>query len=263
MKIRSLAIATVLAFPALALAQPAPPAAPAQPDKAAPTDRAQDAQPPGKTTDQTGKTQTDKTNEKTTNTNTNTNTNKAGAKLSDGDVKIIAHLHHVNKMEVDLGKLAQKSGTSTVKNYGETLERDHQSSNKDLMAFAKQRKLAAIPADKPESEADKQAHKDMMQKMARLKTLKGAEFDKEFLTMMVADHDKELARIDTAISSATDPDLQNMLKTVKPVLQRHADQARDLQNNAQASLKPGDQPTEQQPGSRPADRPTDKLPSQR
>jgi hypothetical protein len=52
---------------------------------------------------------------------------------------------------------------------------------------------------------------------------------------MVAGHDKELAKIDTAIGAAADPDLQTMLKSTKPVLQRHSDQAKDLQKSPQAS----------------------------
>jgi len=88
----------------------------------------------------------------------------------------------------------------------------------------------------------------MATQTARIKTLKGAEFDKEFLTMMQSDHDKELTKIDVAISGATDPDLKSLLQSTKPVLQRHADQARDLAKSPQAST----------------DMPSDnKLPSQR
>jgi putative membrane protein len=156
-------------------------------------------------------------------------------------------------MEIDLGKAAQKSGTASVKNYGSTLVTDHQMNDKDLTAFAKSHKLATIPADKPESDAEKQEAKEMTSKVAHLKTLKGADFDREFLSMMTADHDKELAKIDVSIGAATDPDLQSMLKSTKPVLQRHADQARDLQKNPQASA---DQPADKQPA-------TDKQPTSR
>jgi putative membrane protein len=120
-----------------------------------------------------------------------------------------------------------------------------------------------IPADKPETEADRQDAKDMTTKVAHLKTLKGAEFDKEFLNMMVAGHDKELAKIDTSIGAANDPDLQTMLKSVKPVLQRHSDQAHDLQKNSpQASAAPTDKPDDKPSMDKPA-KPIDKLPSQR
>lgn len=160
----------------------------------------------------------------------------AAAKLSDGDVKIISHLHHVNQMEIDVGKVAQKAGTASVKSYSDTLEKEHQSADKDLTAFAKKHGLATIPADKPATDADNQEQKDMTTQVAHLKTLKGADFDREFLNMMVTGHDKELVKIDVSIGTAGDPDLQTMLtSSIKPMLQRHADQARDLQKSPQAS----------------------------
>jgi predicted outer membrane protein len=222
MMIRVLALVTALALPTAALAQ----------DKTPPADKPMD-----------------KTNEKTTDAPADKTPGKTdkSAKLSDGDVKIMAHLHHVNQMEIDMGKLAQKTGTAAIKSYADTLVNDHQSNDKELTAFAKAHKVAMIPAEKPESDADRQEAKDMTTQLARLKTLKGAEFDKEFLNMMVAGHDKELAKIDVAIGGAGDSDLQTLLKSTKPVLQRHSDQAHDLQKNPQASI----------------DKPADKLPSQR
>jgi putative membrane protein len=165
------------------------------------------------------------------------------AKLTADEVKIVAHIHHVNQMEVDLGKWAQKSGSAGVKSYGETLVNEHTSGDKDLTAFAKKHGLSTIPADKPATDADRQDDKDMTVMVAHLKTLKGADFDKEFLNMMATGHDKELAKIDTEIGAATDPDLKTMLTSLKPVLQRHADQARDLQKGSpQASAASVDSP---------------------
>jgi putative membrane protein len=174
----------------------------------------------------------DKTTDKTTNA-------APADKLAESDVKIVAHLHHVNQMEIDLGKTAQKSATTGVKDYGQTLVMDHTSGDKDLTAYAKAHKLATIPADKPDTDAAKQEQKDMMAQVAHLKTLKGAEFDKAFLDMMAMGHDKELAKIDVSIGATTDTDLQAILKTTKPVLQRHADTARDLQKSVtQTSMAP-------------------------
>lgn len=221
--LRVLAVVSALALPSLALAQEA---APPMPPKSSPTT---DTTRPGDPI----KPSTDRAPGKT-------------AKLSDADIKVVAHLHHVNQMEIELGKLAQKNGTASVKSYGATLVTDHQSADQDLTAFAKSHKLATIPADKPQTEADKQDAKDMQTKMAKLKTIKAADFDREFLTMMTMDHDKELTKIDTAMGSVSEPELKTLLTGVKPVLQRHADQARDLQKNpSQASLAPS--PATEQP----------------
>jgi putative membrane protein len=242
MKIRALAIIAALAVPGLASAVPAdvPPTNPPtsnapnnnpanpSPDESpvrnqSPTNPA-DKAPPSKLPSEANK--TDKTGDMK---------GEKGEKLSDADAKIIGHLHHVNQMEISLGQIAERSGTAHVKDYAKTLVSDHQSADKDLTAFAKQHKLMTIPADKPMTDADRQDDKDMTASMARLKTLKGAEFDKQYLTMMVSGHDKELTKIDVAISGATDADLKSMLQSVKPVLQRHADQARDLEKSPQAS----------------------------
>jgi len=219
MKLRALAIVSALALPSVAFAGDKTPSDPTPSD-----------------------TKTD-----TTRTDTTTKTDGASAKLSDGDTKIVAHLHHVNQMEIDLGKAAQKSGTAGVKVYGQTLVTDHQSADKDLTSFAKTHKVSSIPADKPMADADKQDDKDMQAQVTKLKSLKGADFDRAFLTMMTAGHDKELAKIDVAMGAATDPDLQSMLKSVKPVLQRHADQARDLQKNTPQAAT--DMPTDKVPAS--------------
>src|SRR5258705_8921407 len=66
------------------------------------------------------------------------------AKLSDAEIRTIAHLHHVNQMEITLGKEAEKSGTARIRDYARTLVSDHQSADKDLTAFAKAHKLATI-----------------------------------------------------------------------------------------------------------------------
>jgi len=223
MKLRAFAILAALAVPALASATPAdnPPNNNA-PTNNHPADPNPDKSPPASSND-------------TSSNKTAGNDAKTGAKLSDGDTRTIAHLHHVNQMEITLGKDAQRQGTAKVKDYASTLITDHQTADKDLTAFAKAHKLTTIPADKPMTDAERQDDKDMTQQMAKLKTLNGADFDKAYLTMMVSGHDKELTKIDVEISSATDPDFKNLLQGVKPVLQRHADQARDLMKSPQAS----------------------------
>jgi putative membrane protein len=235
MQIRALAIFAAFALPSLALAQPSPSTPP--PPTANPSAPTTSDRPSDRSMDKSTDSKMDKSTDRTTPTDKT-------AKLSDGDIKIVAHLHHVHQMEIDAGKTAQKTGTARVKSYAEILIADHQSADKDLTAFAKQHKLTTIPADKPLSDADKQEQKDTQAKTAHMKALKGAAFDSEFLSMMETGHEKELAKVDTSIGSASDSDLQSMLKDVKPVLQRHADQARDLQKSPQASA---DQPTDKQP----------------
>ena len=164
-------------------------------------------------------------------------TDKA-ATLAEGDTKALAHVQHVNEMEIEMGKMAQKSGTAAVKKYGEMLVKDHSDSAKKVKDLAKQKKLAKVPPAKPETEAEKADHDKQMKAMADLKKMKGADFDREYLRMMVEGHDKELAKTPTLVSGATDADVKTLLENRKTTLQKHADTARELQKgNAQASSK--------------------------
>jgi putative membrane protein len=72
---------------------------------------------------------------------------------------------------------------------------------------------------------------------AHIKTLKGADFDKEFLSMMVTGHEKVLAKLDSAMGTVQNDDLKTMLQNVKPTLQKHADTARDLQKTNPQAMK--------------------------
>jgi len=177
-----------------------------------------------------------KTTEKTTDTSADKTTNKK-EKLAEMDLQVLAHVHHLNQTEIMLGKLAQKSGsTQAIKAYGQMLVRDHQSADKDLASFAK-KQAVTIPMDKPKDEAEQKDQKDTKDAVAHLKTLKGNEFDTAFLQMMVSDHEKELAKIDTAIGQVQNQDLVTVLKDIKPALQKHADQARDLQKTNPQAMK--------------------------
>ena len=149
-------------------------------------------------------------------------------KLTDAEMSVLAHVHHVDQMEIDAGKLAQKKGsTQAVKAYGKMLVTDHSKNDKDVLALAKKHG-EKVPADSMKMDKDE---------MDKLKNMKGADFDREFLRQMADGHDKELAKIDDEVLRSSSDEMIKLLKDMKPVLQKHADQARDLmKGNAQASL---------------------------
>lgn len=159
----------------------------------------------------------------------------ADSKLVEVDTQIVAHQHGVNQDEITLGKLAQaNSSTAAVKKYGATLVKDHTAGDKNIIAFAKAKGIPAIPADASETEAGKKDKADMV---AKLKTLKGAEFDHMFIDMMAAGHDKEVTRITADIAQATDKNLVTILTKTKPVLQDHAKTASGLQKPSPSAAK--------------------------
>ena len=157
----------------------------------------------------------------------------ADSKLVEVDTQIVAHQHAVNQDEIALGKLAQaKTSAAAVKKYGATLVKDHTAGDKDITVFAKAKGIPTVPADTSETDADK---KNKADRVAKLKMLKGAEFDHMFVDMMAAGHDKEVTRITADIAQATDKNLVTILTKTKPVLQRHADTAHRLQQTSTSS----------------------------
>ena len=108
--------------------------------------------------------------------------------------------------------------------------KEHGASDKQLAALVKKTKQT-IPAEKPASDAEKQAKAEDKAAATKLKALKGADFEREYLRMMVQGHEKELAMIDAKKAEVTNTELAGMLDELKPMLQHHADAAKELQKN--------------------------------
>ncbi|CAN5170427.1 hypothetical protein BH11MYX1_BH11MYX1_45660 [soil metagenome] len=153
----------------------------------------------------------------------------ADNKLVEVDTQIVEHQHAVNQEEIAMGKLAQANSSSAgVKKYGATLVKDHTAADKSLTVFAKAKGIPAIPADASQPDAEKKDKADMT---AKLKALKGSEFDRMFVEMMASGHDKEVTRVTADITQATDKNLVTLLTKTKPVLQAHAETAHGLDKN--------------------------------
>lgn len=161
----------------------------------------------------------------------------AKLKLSADELQVMAHYKTVNAIEIDLGNAAKRqAGSQAVKAYGEMLVKDHTESNKKLAALAK-KSGKTIPMLEPASAIEKQELADARANATKLEQLSGADFDREFLRMMISDHEKELAKIDAKIGDVENSELADLLKAQKPVLQRHADQARELQKSEAQAMR--------------------------
>jgi putative membrane protein len=156
-----------------------------------------------------------------------TGNQKTSAALTDDELRSLAHFHHVNQVEISIGKLAAAKGTTKVRAYGKMLLRDHTRGDRDLMALVTRLKVT-LPEDTPRDDEEARIHQDMMDTMKKLETLEGAEFDAMLMPAMLDGHDRELVRIDAAIATATQPKVIALFKKTKPVLHKHADQVRKL-----------------------------------
>jgi putative membrane protein len=124
-----------------------------------------------------------------------------------------------NLAEIETGRLAMEKGSHPeVKQFGHHMVEDHGRANEELAELAK-KKGVALP-DKPD-----EAHQ---QDAARLKELSGAEFDKRYAGMMVADHVKAVALFEEKAKQAQDPDVRAFAEKTAPKLREHLKMARDL-----------------------------------
>ena len=123
-------------------------------------------------------------------------------------------------MEVELGKIARLNGYSqAVKDFAKMMETDHSKANNELKSLASSKNIN-LPAAMP---AEHQLHID------HFKGLKGADFDKAYITMMVEDHNKDIAEFERAASNNADAEVKSFASRTLPVLKKHLEEAKRIQ----------------------------------
>jgi putative membrane protein len=160
------------------------------------------------------------------------------AKLSDPELNILAHVHQVNQMEIDAGKVAlAQSATPAIKTYAQMLITEHGQNDRDIQALARKHHQTIPAHEASTNEAERQAIIDAHAQLIGLAQINGADFDRQFLQMMVAGHASELARLMPELEEASSPDIKQLLQDMRPVLQKHEDRAREIENSAAQALR--------------------------
>lgn len=146
----------------------------------------------------------------------------ATATVPDADVnKALADLHRINLMEIEMGNLAKEKGQSeAVRNYGDTLVRDHEAAESRVEEIAGQINYAL--AEKGQLLAG--AHKSQME---RLRNLQGADFDQAFASLMAESHSDAISTLQRSQGKVTGP-VADLLNQVIPQLQDHQRTAQTL-----------------------------------
>ena len=134
------------------------------------------------------------------------------------DAAFVTEAMQGDNAEVAIGQLAQTQGASQkVKDFGKLLVDDHSGHKQELKALAE---TAGVPVtDEPSAEG--KANLD------RLKALSGAEFDKQFKSMMIADHTKDIAKYEKQAGS-NDAQTATLAQKTLPTLRKHLDAANAL-----------------------------------
>src|SRR5437660_10132053 len=134
---------------------------------------------------------------------------KAATKLSAADKTFMMNAAKGGMMEVEWGKLAAQKGQNTdVKKFGNRMVTDHSKANSELMALAKEEGVALPGAKSP----------------GKWKS------DKDYMDMMVKDHQGDLAEFQKEAQGGSDPDLKAFAAKYSKVVQQHLDLAKQTQS---------------------------------
>lgn len=124
-------------------------------------------------------------------------------------------------MEVQLGNLAiQKASSQSVKDFARMMVDDHSKANDELKDLATTDNIT-IPSSVSED------HQDDITKLSKLS---GTEFDKEYMDLMVKDHQKDVDKFEDASKNVSDPALKSWIDKTLPTLRHHLDMAKSTRD---------------------------------
>jgi putative membrane protein len=123
--------------------------------------------------------------------------------------------------EVELGKLAQKNGSSpAVKEFGQRMVTDHSKAGAELAIIAK--KLGITP---PSAPSDKH-----IAELKKLAAHKGDKFDDEYAQLMVDAHQTAVTLFQKEAKQGEAKELRDFAAKTLPMLEEHLKMARELKD---------------------------------
>lgn len=148
------------------------------------------------------------------------------------DAQIAAVVVAANDIDIEMGKLARDTSKNTaVKAFAERMVADHESVNAQTNDLAE--KLDVKPE---ESDLSKGLEKTAEQTKDRLKDMKGAQFDSEYIKNEIAFHQQVIDTVDKALlPNAQNAELKALIQQVRPTLQSHLDHAKQVQGQLKPS----------------------------
>jgi len=133
----------------------------------------------------------------------------AKGKLSAADKTFMMSAAKGGMMEVEWGKLAVQNGQSAdVKKFGNRMVTDHSKANSELMALAKEEGVSLPAAKSP----------------GKWKS------DKDYMDMMVKDHQQDLGEFQREAQGGTDPNLKAFAAKYSKVVAQHLKMAQETQS---------------------------------
>jgi len=141
----------------------------------------------------------------------------AKSSLSRSERRFIEKAMQDGMEEVEMSKLASdKAQNARVKEFAKRLVDDHSKSNAELTRLAGA-KGVTLPA------AIDAGHQRKMERMAKKS---GADFDREYMSDMLGDHQKNVRDHQSMAKSAKDADIRKYAATMVPTLEQHLQMAK-------------------------------------
>ena len=146
-------------------------------------------------------------------------TNQQSAALDPGDKTFMEKAAMGGKEEVELGQLAQeKAQNEQVKQFAQRMVTDHSQANSNLMDLSSKLNVTLPTSMDDQQQKDKE----------KLSKLNGAKFDKEYMKMMVEDHQKDVNDFQQQSQNAINSDVKSFASSTLPTLQQHLDLAKTV-----------------------------------
>jgi putative membrane protein len=153
----------------------------------------------------------------------------AGQKLEKGLQSKLEKLHADNQGEIQLAQVAEQNAQSPeVKQFAQQMQTDHQRLDGKLQDTIQTMGASLEGKDFQKAQSDNQ--KDMQ----KLQSKTGADFDKDYMSRMVKDHEKDIKAVKDARKDAEKghhTELAALLQTAETGMQGHLDHAKAVQKS--------------------------------
>jgi putative membrane protein len=124
--------------------------------------------------------------------------------------------------EVELGKLAaQKASNPAVKQFAQNMMHDHTQADNELKQLAQKKNIGLANQLDP-------SHNDERQ---RLQSLSGADFDRQYIDIMVFEHQQAVDQFERESKDGSDAEVRGYAGRQLSVLHQHLNAAKALQGS--------------------------------
>jgi putative membrane protein len=146
----------------------------------------------------------------------------SSAPLNDMDKQFAMDAAKGGNTEVAASQMAQNSAQNQrVKDFAAMMINDHTKANQELMSLTSRKGLTLPDSTDPKK-------KDALQSLQKMS---GANFDKQYMTQMVKDHQETVNKFQMATQKCEDSDLKTWAAGKLPALKMHLDSAQAIQKS--------------------------------